>query len=157
MTAVAAEQSTPTTLTPTQMAERAKEIAGHSEEWIHRVRLSAEGRWYERLHHDADHEIWLLSWMPGQSTGFHDHGNASGAFAVALGGLQERRVTIDRTVSAGQARMFGPGYVHSVGNVSDAPAVSVHIYSPPLSVMNRYDLDDDDRLVLLAAESAEDW
>jgi hypothetical protein len=44
-----------------------------------------------------------------------------------------------------------------VGNVSDAPAVSVHVYSPPLSAMNRYDLDDDGLLVLLAAESAEDW
>ena len=156
MTTVA-EQSTHAFLSPAQMTERAKDIAGRAEEWIHRVRLSADGRWYERLHQDGDHEVWLLSWMPGQSTGFHDHGDASGAFAVALGTLQERRITVDRTVSAGQARGFGPGYVHDVGNVSDAPAVSVHVYSPPLSAMNRYDLDDDGLLVLLAAESAEDW
>jgi quercetin dioxygenase-like cupin family protein len=156
MTTVA-EQSTSASLSPAQMAERARDIAGRPEDWVHRVRLSADGRWYERLHHDADHEIWLLSWMPGQSTGFHDHGDASGAFAVALGTLEERRVTIGRTVSSGQARMFGPDYVHSVGNISDAPAVSVHVYSPPLATMNRYDLDDDGRLVLLAAESAEDW
>ncbi|MCW2915473.1 MAG: cysteine dioxygenase type [Actinomycetia bacterium] len=151
------EQSTHAPLSPAQMAERAKDIAGRAEEWVHRVRLSADGRWYERLHQDSDHEVWLLSWMPGQSTGFHDHGDASGAFAVALGALEERRITIARTVSAGQARAFGPGYVHDVGNISDAPAVSVHVYSPPLSVMNRYDLDDDGRLVQLAAESAGDW
>src|SRR5258708_5343381 len=156
MTTVA-EQITHAHLSPAQMAGRAKDIAGRAGEWVHRVRLSVDGRWYERLHQDSDHEIWLLSWMPGQSTGFHDHGSASGAFAVALGALEERRITISRTVSAGQARGFGPGYSPNVGNISDAPAVSVHVYSPPLIAMNRYDRDDDGRLVLLAAERAEDW
>jgi mannose-6-phosphate isomerase-like protein (cupin superfamily) len=147
----------PRVLGPAQLAERAQAIAGRPEEWIHRVRLSTDGRWYERMHSDAEHEIWLISWLPGQATGLHDHGGASGAFAVALGSLGEHRVDGGRTVSAGQVRGFGPGYIHDVRNESDAPAVSVHVYSPPLSVMNRYDLDGDRRLVLLAAESAEDW
>jgi mannose-6-phosphate isomerase-like protein (cupin superfamily) len=142
---------------PPRLAERARALAARPEEWVHRVRLDPQGRWYERLHQDADHEIWLISWLPGQSTGFHDHGGSAGAFAVALGALEEHRVNGRREVGAGQARSFGPDYVHDVRNASDAPAVSVHVYSPPLSTMRRYDLDAGGELVRLAAESADDW
>jgi rhodanese-related sulfurtransferase len=41
----------------------------------------------------------------------------------------------------GQPRAFGPDYAHDVRNVSLAPAVSIHAYSPPLSEMNQYELD----------------
>jgi hypothetical protein len=36
-----------------------------SEGWIDRVRLRARGRWYERLHLGPDHDIWVISWLPG--------------------------------------------------------------------------------------------
>ncbi|WP_141576395.1 cysteine dioxygenase family protein [Actinomadura sp. WMMA1423] len=149
--------------TPPRLAERARGLATDPSEWLHRVRLDPRGRWYERVHQDADHEIWLISWLPGQSTGFHDHGDSAGAFAVALGTLEEQRVSAARPVGAargvgvGQARSFGPGYVHDVRNASDAPAVSVHVYSPPLSTMRRYDVDAGGALVRLADESAGDW
>ncbi|GAA2147451.1 cysteine dioxygenase [Actinomadura napierensis] len=142
---------------PPRLAERARALAANPEEWIHRVRLDPQGRWYERIHQDADHEIWLISWLPGQATGFHDHGGSAGAFAVALGTLEEHRVRARREVGSGQARSFGPDYVHDVRNTSDAPAVSVHVYAPPLSTMRRYDVDAGGELVRLAAESADDW
>lgn len=145
------------TLGPAALLDKARALADHPEEWLHRVRLSPDGRWYERIHQDADHEVWVISWLPGQSTGLHDHGEASGAFAVALGTLSEHRPGTARPVAAGQSHGFGPGYVHDVRNESEAPAVSVHVYSPPLSVMNRYDVDADGRLVKLASESAGDW
>lgn len=63
-----------------------------SDEWLDRVRLRADRRWYERLYHDPDYDIWVISWLPGQSTGFHDHGASSGAFVVATGILEEHRV-----------------------------------------------------------------
>jgi cysteine dioxygenase type I len=56
-----------------------------------KVRLRAEQRWYERLYHGPDYDIWVISWLPGQSTGFHDHGASSGAFLVATGILEEHR------------------------------------------------------------------
>lgn len=155
MTAVS-DSSTPV-LSPSRLAEYAQAIADRPQVWIHQVRLSAEGRWYTRLHADADHEVWLISWLPGQSTGLHDHGGSAGAFAVALGTLSEHGTASVRTVETGQTRGFGPGYVHDVRNESAAPAVSVHVYAPPLAVMRRYDLDGDGRLVPLALESAEDW
>ncbi|MFI0409428.1 cysteine dioxygenase [Actinomadura sp. 3N508] len=132
------------------------DLAGRSEEWLPRVRLDPRGRWYERLHRDNGQEIWLISWLPGQSTGLHDHGGSRGAFAVALGSLEERDLGGAREVTPGRARAFGAEYIHEVRNVSAAPAVSVHVYSPPLSTMNRYDLVGD-RLVRLATEEAAQW
>ena len=95
-----------------------------------------------------DYEVWLLSWQPGQGTGFHDHGGSAGAFAVARGELQEQvvrgsgpiREVAVRTVIAGGVRSFGPRFVHHVTNHAAGPAVSVHAYSPPLPLMRRYEL-----------------
>ena len=141
------------------LSARARSLAEDSAEWLHRVRLDPQGRWYERLHADADHEVWIISWLPGQSTGFHDHGGSAGAFAVVLGELQEAlpEGPAARTLEGGQVRGFGGHHVHDVRNVSGAPAVSVHVYAPPLSRMNRYDLDENGELVTLRSESAEDW
>ncbi|MEV4671358.1 MULTISPECIES: cysteine dioxygenase [Actinomadura] len=132
------------------------ELAEDCYAWLPRVRLSPQGRWYGRLRRDGDHEIWLINWPPGQTTGLHDHGGSRGAFAVALGSLQERDLGAVRDVTPGGSRAFGAEYVHEVRNVSAAPAVSVHAYSPPLSSMNRYDLADG-RLVRLVTEEAGQW
>jgi mannose-6-phosphate isomerase-like protein (cupin superfamily) len=142
--------------TTSRLAEIAKSHADRPEEWLHRVRLSADGRWYERLHHDADHEVWLISWLPDQATGFHDHGQSEGAFTVVLGSLEEREPGRTRMVEAGDSCAFGRDYVHDVRNASEAPAVSVHVYSPPLSTMRRYE-QTGEGLVQVATEQTEDW
>ena len=59
-------------------------------------------------------------------------------------------------VSAGRVRSFGPKYIHDVRNTSEAVAVSVHAYSPPLNEMTRYDLTDHG-LILLDTEAADQW
>lgn len=121
-------------------------IAAQPAFWRDIVRFDAGLRWYHRLELTDDHEVWLLSWLPGQSTGFHDHGEAVGAFAVAQGELRERTVPArrsrarNRTLSAGQVRPFAAGHVHDVVNVWTDPAISVHAYSPPLTAMRRYEL-----------------
>jgi rhodanese-related sulfurtransferase len=107
-----------------------------------KVRLRTEQRWYERLYHGPAHDIWVISWLPGQSTGFHDHGASSGAFVVATGILEEHRPgERTRVIHPGKPRAFGPDYAHDVRNVSLAPAISIHAYSPPLNDMNEYELD----------------
>jgi hypothetical protein len=62
--------------TPEELANIVSLFAS-SNGWMDKVRLRAEGRWYERLYHGPDYDIWVLSWLPGQSTGFHDHGASS--------------------------------------------------------------------------------
>jgi rhodanese-related sulfurtransferase len=127
--------------TPEELAEIVSQFA-QSGEWIDKVRLRVEQRWYERLQLGADYDLWVISWMPGQSTGYHDHGASSGAFVVATGVLEEHRPgERTRVINPGKARAFGPDYAHDVRNVSLAPAVSIHAYSPPLSDMNEYELD----------------
>jgi rhodanese-related sulfurtransferase len=110
--------------------------------WMAKVRLRTERRWYERLHHGQDYDIWVISWLPGQSTGFHDHGESSGAFVVATGILEEQSPGEQTClIHPGKPRSFGPDYKHDVRNASLAPAISIHAYSPPLSEMNEYELN----------------
>ncbi|MEA2540384.1 MAG: hypothetical protein QOH35_1750, partial [Acidobacteriaceae bacterium] len=70
--------------TPEELANIVSLFAS-SEGWMDKVRLRTKERWYERLYHGPDYDIWVISWLPGQSTGFHDHGASSGAFVVATG------------------------------------------------------------------------
>ncbi len=148
-----------------QLADLVRRLAASPAEWLARVRLNAVGRWYERIHLDDSHDVWVISWLPGQATGFHDHGEAAGAFAVVWGTLMERRVVggvatgqvVAKPVGAGGSRAFGPGYIHDVRNAAaSAVAVSVHAYSPPLAVMTRYDLTPGG-LVKLGTEGAAAW
>ena len=113
-----------------------------SDGWMDRVRLHSDHRWYERLYHGPDYDIWVISWLPGQSTGYHDHGASSGALVVATGILEEHRPgERARVIHPGKLHAFGPDYAHDVRNDSLAPAISIHAYSPPLSEMNEYELD----------------
>ena len=127
--------------TPEELANIVSQFAS-SDGWMERVRLRTEQRWYERLYQGPDHDIWVISWLSGQSTGFHDHGESSGAFVVATGVLEEHRPGEQPLViPPGKLRAFGSDYTHDVRNVSLAPAVSIHAYSPPLTDMNEYELD----------------
>ena len=151
------------TLSPKQLAAEVGRLTSTPAEWVARVRLDPEGRWYERMHTTDGYEVWLISWLPGQSTGFHDHGSSAGAFGVVWGALDECVVPGDDSraavskVASGDVRAFGPRYVHDVRNsVTGSVAVSLHAYSPPLSAMTRYDLTPGG-LVVAATEGEEDW
>ncbi len=137
--------------------------AGH--DWAGQVRYDQDERWYQRLEQGDNHEVWLLSWLPGQRTGFHDHWGSAGAFAVVHGELREYTTAGGRGTgmpagadfAAGRVRSFGPAHVHEVVNMSTGPAVSIHAYSPPLAGMRRYELTSGG-LVLAAVETAgERW
>ena len=153
----------PGTLSPARLGQLVREIAVAEQSWRSIVDFSAERRWYRRLVLAEDHEIWLLSWLPGQHTGFHDHGEARGAFAVAQGELREslaqpgRNRVRNRCASAGSVTTFGASHLHDVSNVTTTPAVSVHAYSPALTAMRRYEMTASG-LELVGTDRAElDW
>ncbi|WP_354643149.1 cysteine dioxygenase [Kitasatospora camelliae] len=133
-TAVPAAASAPAgrPLSPDALGRIVRELADRPEEWMGRVRLGYRDRWYERLVAAGDHEVWLISWLPGQSTGFHDHGGSRGAFTVALGELEELSLggpgqgLLVRRIAAGEDRAFGAAYLHDVRNTSAGPAVTLH-------------------------------
>lgn len=137
------------TVRPGSPASLALAVAAHPERWRPLVDYRPDTRWYRLLERTEHHEVWLLSWLPGQGTDLHDHGPATGAFAVAAGALTERvaatapdgaPVEVSRTLEPGRCRVFGPRYVHQVTNTGTVPAVSVHIYTPGLDMMNCYHL-----------------
>jgi predicted metal-dependent enzyme (double-stranded beta helix superfamily) len=156
------------------LAQVVRSLAASPQRWAGLVRYRSGERWYQRLDQAESHELWLLSWLPGQRTGFHDHFGSAGAFAVVSGELQEHTVIAARaagrgiapaadarvavaTFATGQVRAFGPRHVHEVVNGSAEPAVSIHAYSPSLAGMRRYELTPAG-LVLAAVEMAEeDW
>ncbi|MCS0637922.1 cysteine dioxygenase family protein [Streptomyces sp. LP05-1] len=121
--------------TVAEFAGLARSIAGDRAAWAPLVRYDATTRWYHRLRTGPGYEVWLLSWLPGQSSGAHDHGASSGVLTVLAGELTERTRRGDRALTAGGQRVFAPGYVHEVANDSLEPAVSLHVYFPGLTAM----------------------
>jgi mannose-6-phosphate isomerase-like protein (cupin superfamily) len=114
--------------------------------WTVRPEFDPSERWYARMAATAAHEVWLLTWLPGQETDLHDHGGSAGAFVVVSGALTEHTVRGGRLVGAalpaGAGRRFGARHVHGVTNSGDVPAISIHVYAPALRSMTRYRLDD---------------
>ncbi|MFF3331396.1 cysteine dioxygenase [Streptomyces sp. NPDC002888] len=113
----------------------ARSIASDRSQWEHLVQYDATTRWYHRLRTGPGYEVWLLSWVPGQGSGPHDHGRSSGVLTVLEGTLTERTERGTRALGAGAERVFAPGYVHEVVNDALEPAVSLHVYYPALTEM----------------------
>lgn len=113
----------------------ARSIAEDRASWEHLVRYDATTRWYHRLRTGPGYEVWLLSWVPGQGSGLHDHGPSSGVLTVLEGKLTERNPRGRLTLGAGSQRVFAPGYAHEVVNGTLDGAVSLHVYFPGLTEM----------------------
>ncbi|MET9430145.1 cysteine dioxygenase family protein [Streptomyces sp. NPDC003036] len=124
--------------TVAEFAGLARSIAADRAQWEPLVRYDATTRWYHRLRTGPGYEVWLLSWVPGQGTGLHDHGGSSGVLTVLAGELTERTERAEggaRRLPQGAQRIFAPGYAHDVVNDSLEPAVSLHVYYPGLTEM----------------------
>lgn len=109
--------------------------------WAPLVKYDAVTRWYHRLRTGPGYDVWLLSWVPGQASGRHDHGPSSGVCTVLDGRLTEYAGTGDqpgRTLVPGALRVFAPGYVHEMVNTDLVPAVSLHVYFPGLTAMPQH-------------------
>ncbi len=134
--------------TVAEFAGLARSIAADRSQWAHLVQYDAVSRWYHRLRTvpqalgsarageaPIGYEVWLLSWVPGQGSGAHDHGASSGILTVLDGELTEHTERGVRSLAAGSQRVFAPGYAHDVVNDSLEPAVSLHVYYPGLTDM----------------------
>jgi quercetin dioxygenase-like cupin family protein len=108
----------------------ARAYAADRAKWAHLLRYDPDERFAVLVEASDEQEIWLMSWLPGQETDRHDHGNATGAFTIVSGTLTEHVLHrgITHAVTAGQSRVFGPGYAHQVRNDGPDPAVSLHVY-----------------------------
>lgn len=103
-------------------------------------------RRFARLLQTPAYEAWLIAWEPGADLELHDHGGARGSFHVVDGTLVEAhsdligRAPLRRLlVGVGEGSEITATRVHRVWNPGPDRAVSVHVYSPPLSAMTFYD------------------
>lgn len=138
----------------------AVEIAARPEVWAAHVVHDPDQRTYALLHQDDDVTVWLICWSPGHDTGFHDHDLSAAGVAVAEGSVIDERMRafgapIARRVEAGEAVEIGPTAIHRMHHAGGAPAVSVHVYSPPLLRTGAYEVAGDGQL-LRHAQPGED-
>jgi predicted metal-dependent enzyme (double-stranded beta helix superfamily) len=112
------------------------------------------------LYRDEDIEILLICWMPGQKTPVHDHPDQGCLVRVLSGELHETLYKLgvryaspddkqsyfdhgypEGALRASKHRSIGNGAVsylrgdrgvHRLWNKSAEPAMSLHVYSPPL-------------------------
>ena len=139
------------------LLDHAHRLAANPSSWAVRPRFDPAGRWYARLANTDRYEAWLITWLPGQQTDWHDHGGSAGAFAVVSGVLLEDTRSGTRTIAAGSGRRFGARHVHRVVNDGDTAVVSVHLYAPALRSMTRYDMVGGELRIRSVERAGADW
>ena len=80
-------------------------LAADPAAWSHLVRHDPGQRVFERLIDEPEVEAWLICWMPGHDTGFHDHDLSSGAVTVVSGAVCEERLGLGAT----RSNVYVPG------------------------------------------------
>jgi quercetin dioxygenase-like cupin family protein len=148
-------------LEPAELASLVAAIARRPEAWSHLVHHEGAERRFEQLHRDDHVDIWVISWMQGNDTGFHDHDVSHGAVAVVEGEITEEGLRLDGTVhavthGAGESFSFDAAHVHRMRQDEANPAVSIHVYSPPLERMGAYAVDEHGRLRRSSVASTEE-
>ncbi len=129
-------------LSPDECAALAGAAAGLVE--LDALERTGEGS-FELLWRTQHSEAWLNLWWEPRDTGFHDHsGSCVGVHvlegtarneALVIGG--ERRV---REYGAGESFSFPGSGIHRMEH--DRGAVTIHVYSPPISAIGHYDVVD---------------
>jgi Cysteine dioxygenase type I len=136
-------------------------IATDPAAWRHLVRFSPDRRHFAQLLRNDHVDVWVISWMDGHDTGFHDHDLSCGAVAVVEGELVEERLAIGgvpsrRRYRIGQAFDFNASHVHRMHQDTGGRAVSIPAYSPPLWRMGAYAIEPDGTLRRTSISYAEE-
>ena len=143
--------------TPTDLLAHARRLAADPAHWPSTLHFDTADRWYTRLTDAGGHEAWLITWLPGQGTGWHDHGGSAGAFLVVAGQLREDTVGGTRSLTTGTGRRFGAQHIHRVVNDGALPAISLHVYSPTLTSMTRYEMVGGSLVRQAVERAGADW
>jgi predicted metal-dependent enzyme (double-stranded beta helix superfamily) len=130
-----------------ELRELALAISERPELWQHHLRHDPEQRVYTRILHNDNVEAYVICWLEGHDTGYHDHDVSSGAVAVVDGQIREDRLTIGgppltKLMAGGQATTFDAAAIHRVQHAGAGPAVTIHVYSPPIRQMGQYEFEE---------------
>ena len=108
---------------------------------------------------DDSYSLQVLVWPPGTRTQIHDH-TCWGAYYCVVGSvLEERYDRLDDSSQPNHARLKKvwqlmwsredgvstvlprDGGIHRVGNPSESPAISMHLYGPSIGEVDGRDYD----------------
>lgn len=122
------------------------------------MRFDPAGYTRTLLRRTAELDLLVLCWLPEQHSPIHDHAGSRGVVRVYSGVLTSRTFTavgphsrrLARLRRGGEAQVAAPGVaavdlggIHQLANLTSTNLVTVHVYSPPLTVMNAYDAAPD--------------
>jgi predicted metal-dependent enzyme (double-stranded beta helix superfamily) len=135
-----------------RLGELAVEIGQAEELWRASARHDELTRFYQQLYRDPNVDVWLICWLGGQSTGYHDHDRSSGGVYVCEGRLFEDyfqrakdgwiHEQTNEHVAGGHFDFDAPD-IHGVRHPGGPErATSIHVYSPALWRMGHYEPDE---------------
>ncbi len=110
---------------------------------VRRARFDRDGYCRVTLHRSDAFEVIVVGWLPGQETPVHGHGESVGVVRVLAGVLSEQRFrphpegalqVTTGMATPGDVLLETRGVVHRVRNPGSEPAVSLHVYAPPLQM-----------------------
>ena len=147
-------------LSQAELGGVASSVAAHSHLWESLVRHEPDQRVFEELLTDEHLSVWLICWMEGHDTGFHDHDGAAGAVSVVQGSICESRLRFagpprSTVHHAREVLTFGPDDIHRVTHVAGEPAITIHAYSPELRRMGAY-VEGPDGILMRRAQDEEE-
>jgi hypothetical protein len=111
------------------MSALAAELAREEHLWREFVRHDAGARFYQQLYRDPNLDVWLICWVEGQSTGYHDHDRSSGAVCVCEGVLLEDWFRVEEDGSTSTRRTSTACVTREPDTRRQRPCTSI----PPLS------------------------
>ena len=69
---------------PVQLVEVLTRLAEQRVLWEPLIKFDPVSRHYARLASERGFEAWLLTWVPGQGTDWHDDGGSAGDFSLSV-------------------------------------------------------------------------
>ncbi len=130
-------------LTPEECMALARSMASRIE--LSTLDRGGEGS-SELLWRDAHSEGWLNTWWESRDTGFHDHGGSCVGVHVLDGQASSEALIVGggprhvRTYGRGESFCAPDTGIHRVNH--ERGAVTIHVYSPPLTEIGHYDVVD---------------
>ena len=104
------------------------------------------------VHKEKGFELMVVCWSPGQKAPIHGHEGEKCWARIQKGSLQVgnyKEISSDpmnldlvERVLAKKGYLDGPADIHSVENISNDIAVSLHVYARPFGSCDIYDLEN---------------
>jgi Cysteine dioxygenase type I len=97
------------------------------------------------LWRNEDAEAWLNTWWSPRDTGFHDHGGSCVGVVVLEGSARAESLVVGGgrrfvELAAGDVYSAPATAIHRMEH--EPGAVTIHVYSPPLTEIGHYEIVD---------------